>query len=228
MPETIVLLHGFAGTRHTWDPVVSELGERYRPVALDLRGSRGFEGCVGDVLDAAPGRFALCGYSMGGRIAQHVALAAPERITHLTLVSTTAGIEDEAQRAERRAADEALAEFAELEGVAAFAGRWQDQLLFAGTAPEAARRQREDILRCEPAEIAATLRTVGTGTMEPLWDRLTTLDLPTTVVVGERDKKFVELAKRLVATLPQARLVVLPGAGHGIPREAPQALAELL
>src|SRR4051794_14771243 len=118
MLETVVLLHGFAGTRRTWDGVVDRLAaERYRPLALDLRGHGAaaarrpidFAACAGDVLAAAPERFVLAGYSLGGRIAQHVALAAPERVERLMLVSTTAGIEDAGERAARRAADEALA-----------------------------------------------------------------------------------------------------------------------
>jgi pimeloyl-ACP methyl ester carboxylesterase len=63
--------------------------ERYRPLAVDLRGHGatrdarpiGFVECSADVLATAPERFVLCGYSMGGRIAQHVALAAPDRAT---------------------------------------------------------------------------------------------------------------------------------------------------
>src|SRR3954468_10207295 len=118
MPETLVLLHGFGGTHRAWDPVLPELDhERYNPIVPDLRGHGtksavrpvSFDGCVADVLAAAPDRFALCGYSMGGRIAQLVALAAPERVTALTLVATSAGIEDPGERAERRARDEALA-----------------------------------------------------------------------------------------------------------------------
>jgi pimeloyl-ACP methyl ester carboxylesterase len=87
--ETLVLLHGFAGTRQTWDRVIAQLDpQRYRPLALDLPGHGEsssyerlitFEGCVEQVLAAAPRRFVLCGYSMGGRIALHAALAAPDR-----------------------------------------------------------------------------------------------------------------------------------------------------
>src|SRR5256714_15551843 len=110
MAETIVLLHGFAGTHRTWDRVTARLDrERYRPLAVDLRGHGanrdarpiGFVECCADVLATAPERFVLCGYSMGGRIAQHVALAAPERVSRLVLVSTTAGLGDPQQRAAR-------------------------------------------------------------------------------------------------------------------------------
>src|SRR3954452_21884556 len=86
MAETIVLLHGFGGTHRAWERLLPRLdAERYRPLAVDLRGHGAardvrpiaFVECRADILAAAPERFALCGHSMGGRIPQHVALAAP-------------------------------------------------------------------------------------------------------------------------------------------------------
>src|SRR5258705_9485645 len=144
MTQTIVLLHGFSGTHRTWDRVIARLdAERYRPLAPDLRGHGaaagrrpiGFAECVADVLAAAPERFALCGYSLGGRVAQHVALSAPERVTGLVLVSTTAGIEDAAERAERRSADEALAARTERGSIEDFVATWREQPLFEGDPP---------------------------------------------------------------------------------------------
>jgi 2-succinyl-6-hydroxy-2,4-cyclohexadiene-1-carboxylate synthase len=235
MPTTVVLLHGFAGTGRAWDPVAQRLDrERYTALAPDLRGHGGardarpvsFAACVEDVLAAAPARFVLCGYSMGGRIALHVALAAPERVERLVLVATTAGIDDEAARAARRDDDERLAAFADGASIEQFADRWAAQPVFAGTPPDAARLWREDLLRNDPRALAAALRGVGTGAMDPLWDRLGELTMPATVLVGERDAKFVALGERLVAALPGGELVVVPGAGHGVAREAPQAVVD--
>ena len=234
---TVVLLHGFAGTRRGWDLVTERTdAERYRPLALDLRGHGaardarpiGFDAIVADVLAAAPPRFVLCGYSMGGRIALHVALAAPERVERLVLVATTAGIEDEAERAARRAADERLAAFAEHSTIEAFAECWAAQPLFAEDPPGVAAFARGDMLRNDPRALAASLRGVGTGAMAPLWDRLGRLRMPAAVLAGERDAKFVALGERLARALPDARLTVVPGAGHGLPREAPQAVAEAI
>jgi 2-succinyl-6-hydroxy-2,4-cyclohexadiene-1-carboxylate synthase len=237
VPETLVLLHGFAGTRRSWDAVVGRLdAERYRPLALDLRGHGAaadarpvsFEACVADLAAAAPDRFALCGYSLGGRVALRAALALPDRVERLVLVATTAGIEDAAERAERRAADGALAAWARTATPAAFADRWMAQPIFAGTPPEAAARWREDLERNDPAALAVALHGLGAGAMAPLWGRLRELAMPTTVVAGERDPKYVALGERLASAIPGARLVVVPGAGHGLPREAPAALAAAL
>jgi 2-succinyl-6-hydroxy-2,4-cyclohexadiene-1-carboxylate synthase len=234
MLETLVLLHGFGGTHRAWDPVLPELDrERYNPLVPDLRGHGTkagvrpitFAGCAADVLAAAPREFVLCGYSFGGRIAQHVVLEAPERVTRLILVATTAGIEDEQERAARRAEDERLAAELEHLTIAEYADRWQAQPLFAGTPPAAARWWREDLLRNDPVALAAALRGIGAGEMEPLWDRLAGLAMPVTIVVGDRDAKFMALAERYREVLPQAEVVVVAGAGHGLPREAPRELA---
>jgi 2-succinyl-6-hydroxy-2,4-cyclohexadiene-1-carboxylate synthase len=237
MPTTVVLLHGFAGTGRAWDPVAQRLDrERYTALAPDLRGHGdardarpvSFTGCVQDVVAAAPARFVLCGYSMGGRIALHVALAAPERVERLVLVATTAGIEDEGARAARRADDERLAAFAEGASIEAFADRWAAQPLFAGTPADAARIWREDLLRNDPGALAAALRGIGSGSMQPLWDRLGELTMPATVLVGSRDAKFMALGERLAAGLPAGELVAVPGSGHGLPREAPEAIVAAL
>jgi 2-succinyl-6-hydroxy-2,4-cyclohexadiene-1-carboxylate synthase len=237
VPETVVLLHGFAGTGRLWDPVVARLdGERYRPLAPDLRGHGAaaarrpvtFGAIVDDVLGLVSHPFTLCGYSMGGRIALHVAIAAPERVERLVLVATTAGIEDPGERAARRAADEALAAETERGTIEAFADRWTAQPLFAGTPPQAAAAWRADILDNEPAALAGVLRGIGTGAMDPLWDRLGELTMPATVLAGRRDEKFVALGERLAAALPRGELVIVPGAGHGIPREDPAAVAAAL
>jgi pimeloyl-ACP methyl ester carboxylesterase len=52
--------------------------------------------------------------------------------------------------------------------------------------------------------------------------------MPATVLVGERDAKFVALGERLAAALPRGELVVVARAGHGLPREAPEAIAAAL
>ena len=147
--------------------------------------------CVADVAALAPGRFALAGYSMGGRIALHVALAHPERVTRLVLVSATAGIEDDAERAARRGRDEALAAWMQDHSIEEIAERWGAQPLFAGQPPEVAAAARADRLRNTPAGLAASLRGVGTGAMTPVWDRLGELEMPVSVLAGERDAKFV-------------------------------------
>jgi 2-succinyl-6-hydroxy-2,4-cyclohexadiene-1-carboxylate synthase len=235
--ENVVLLHGFGGTRRAWDGVVGLLDrERYRPLALDLPGHGeaanaprpiSFASCVEHVLAASPERFALCGYSMGGRIALHVALAAPERVARLVLVGVNPGIEDEAERAARRLSDRVLAEELERAPFEEFIERWRTQPLFADDPPGVGALAREDQRRNRPDALATVLRGLGTGEMEPLWDRLAELSMPVTILVGERDAKFRTLGLRMVERLADGELVVVPG-GHGLPLENPGAVAQAL
>ena len=165
MPESVVLLHGFSGTHRAWDGVAARLHpQRYRPLALDLPGHGDaagakrpitFAGCVEDVLARSPERFPLCGYSLGGRVALHVALAAPERVARLVLVCSTAGIEDPDERAERRLADHRLADELERVPFEDFIERWRTQPLFGGEPPDVGALARDDQRRNRPEAMAA-------------------------------------------------------------------------
>jgi 2-succinyl-6-hydroxy-2,4-cyclohexadiene-1-carboxylate synthase len=232
--EDLLLLHGFSGTHHAYDAVIAALPpQRYRPLAPDLpgHGANGgrrpidFPGAIRELAAAAPPGFVLCGYSLGGRLALHLALAHPRRVVRLVLVATTAGIDDPEDRAERRRQDEALATRLEGEPLEEFVRRWRRQPLFAAEPEPVRTAASADQLRNSTAGLAAALRGLGSGVMEPVWNRLGELAMPVTVLVGERDEKFVALGRRLADGLPDARLTVVAGAGHGLLWEAPGAVA---
>ena len=235
MTETLVLLHGFTNSGASWDGVVAELPERYRPIAPDLRG----HGAAGDrrpvslpavIADVAAlaDEFELAGYSMGGRLALHVALALPGRVRRLTLIGASPGLADPGERAERRRADERLADEVEQMTIAEFAERWAQTPVLAGQPPEVQAAIAAQRLRNTPAGLAAALRGLGTGTLPSLWDRLSELRQPVELVVGERDAKFRATAERMGAALPDGRLHVVAGAGHAVHLEAPEAVAAII
>jgi 2-succinyl-6-hydroxy-2,4-cyclohexadiene-1-carboxylate synthase len=234
--ETIVLLHGFTQTGRSWEPTIAALGERYRALAPDIRGHGSaagarpvdFPAVRADLLDVLPARAALAGYSMGGRIALSLALAAPERISRLTLVGASPGLADPAERRARRMADDALADRIEAGGIEAFASAWSSSPLFAGQPAAVAAAAHAERLSQSPAGLAAALRGLGTGAMEPLWERLPELAIPVTLVAGERDAKFRAIAERMGDALPAATLHVVADAGHAVQLEAPEAVAALL
>jgi 2-succinyl-6-hydroxy-2,4-cyclohexadiene-1-carboxylate synthase len=233
-PESVVLLHGFAGTRRTWDGVLAHLpAGSFDPLALDLPGHGGeaegpgpisFARCAEHVLARAPASFTLCGYSLGGRVALHLALAAPQRVARLLLVSTSPGIPDDAERARRRASDRRLARELERAPFEDFIARWNAQPLFAGDPPEVGDLAREDQRRNRPDALAAVLRGIGVGEMSPLWDRLPELRIPVDVLVGDRDRKFQQLARQMIDLLPDGRVIPARG-GHRLALENPTAVA---
>ena len=236
MPESVVLLHGFGGTSRTWDGIAARMSpQRYRPVAIDLPGhgeaaaSRPitFDACTEHVLARSPERFTLCGYSLGGRVALHVALAAPERVRRLLLLSTSAGIEDDRERARRRASDRLL--IAELERLPLeqFIAHWNRQPLFAADPPAVGALAREQMRRNRADALAAVLTGIGSGEMQPLWPRLGELAMPATIIAGDRDRRYQALARRLVVLLPHAELAVIAG-GHRLPLENPSGVVRAL
>jgi 2-succinyl-6-hydroxy-2,4-cyclohexadiene-1-carboxylate synthase len=236
MARDIVCLHGFTHTGASWDPVVAALGERYRALAPDIRGhgaSSDLEpvslgAVLGDVARLAPERFALVGYSMGGRIALHAALAFGARIERLVLIGASPGLADAEERMARRAADEQLADQIERSSIDEFAERWAQTPVLAGQPPGVLSAVHADRLRNQPVGLARALRGMGTGALSPLWDRLGAVGMPVALVVGERDEKFGAIAAEMAAALPDADVVVVPGAGHAVHLEAPGAVAAVI
>jgi len=225
----LVLVHGFTQTGNSWGTIASELAAEHEVVRVDAPGHGRSSNVHVDqpdgarLLGAVGARAAYLGYSMGGRLALHLALGEPNLVERLILVSTTAGIDDPAERAERRAADGRLATELERDGLEAFLERWLRLPLFSGLRADAAGmelRRRNTV-----AGLASSLRLAGAGTLDPpLWDRLGSLTMPVLVVAGEVDAKFRALAERLVDEIgAQASLAVVAGAGHAVHLEAPDA-----
>lgn len=231
----LVLVHGFTQSGRAWGPAGGALAERFRLLALDGPGHGrsadieadlpGGADLMARTVAAEGGPAAWLGYSMGGRFALHVALQHPELVTRLVLVSATGGIDDPGERAARRAADEALADRAERDGLEPFLRGWLAQPLFASLPPEAA--QLEGRMDGTVEGLAASLRRAGTGTQAPLWDRLAGLDMPVLVIAGALDEKYVALAGRLVETIgDNATGAVIAGAGHACHLEQPDRFVE--
>lgn len=235
-----VLVHGFTGSSESWgEGIVDGLtAAGHPPSLLDLPGhgrdarqggARGvaatLDGALGVIGGAVgEGRADVVGYSMGGRLALHFAVEHAERVRRLVLESASPGLATEAERSARRATDEELATFLLARGVEAFVDRWEAQPLFASQSSIDARaraRQRRLRLRNEPSALAAALRGLGTGALPSLWERLGEVVAPTLLLVGELDGKFVEIAERMATRIPDARVVVVPGAGHTVHSERP-------
>ncbi len=232
-PERLVLLHGFTQTGRSWDPLRETLATRFEVLTPDLPGHGGRTHMRAGLWEAAAAVGDECGpanylgYSMGGRVALHLALARPELVHRLVLVGATAGIEDDSERAARRNSDEALARTVEADGVAPFLERWLTQPMFADLTAEAAGLDAR--LENEAAGLAASLRQMGTGVQEPLWHRLGELTMPVLLLVGERDDAFAEVALRMGAWIGgAATLALVPGAGHACHLERPDAFVDLV
>jgi 2-succinyl-6-hydroxy-2,4-cyclohexadiene-1-carboxylate synthase len=107
---------------------------------------------------------------------------------------------------------------------------WYRQPLFAPLArdEDLLRRTIEDKSRNDPAELAASLRGMGTGSQPSLWGELPDLRVPAMAVAGGLDERFVAISRRMASLAPTMRPAVVPGAGHNVHAEAPGAYLSLL
>ena len=244
-PATL-LLHGFTGSSTTWDPHVARFKRHMKTIAVDLVGHGDsdapkdperyrMEFCVEHLLavldqlglDAVD----LIGYSMGGRVALHLAITAPGRIRSIVLESSSPGIADPTERQARVVADDSLADYVERKGIDAFVDRWENQPLFESqrnlspTVRSALRSQRR---RNNPVGLANSLRGMGAGRQESLWRSLPTIEAPVLLIAGGLDAKYCRIAREMSSLLPNARLEIVHNAGHAVHLERPAAFEQLV
>jgi len=242
----LLLLHGFTGGVPTWELHLEEW-RNFRTIAVDLLGHGksdcpadperyGFEQTVADlvgILDHLGAiRVAVLGYSMGGRVALHLALHlarhSPDRLQALILESTSPGTDDQAERDARARSDHALAATIERDGIESFVNRWEALPLFATQAhlPASTRQAlRQQRLANDPGGLANSLRGLSVGVQKPLGKDLGSIDAPVLLIVGEQDEKYRRLAQRMAARLPNARVEIVSEAGHAVHLEQPATFA---
>lgn len=242
----LLLLHGFTGSADEWAELTLALAGLREVIAVDLLGhgrssapadpmAYTMERCVAALLGLMDAlgiaRADVLGYSMGGRVALQLAAAAPGRLGRLILESASPGIEDEVERAARAASDDALADRIEARGLEWFVEHWASIPLFASQAslPAAERAAlRERRLRGSTTGYANSLRGMGAGRQSSLWARLPRVGMPVLLVSGEIDIKYVAINERMAGLLPDARHIVVAGAGHTVHLERRQAFAQLV
>jgi 2-succinyl-6-hydroxy-2,4-cyclohexadiene-1-carboxylate synthase len=223
----LVLVPGFTQTAAAWDAVVARLPADAEAEPIDVpAGLRFVETAAG--IGERGGRAIYVGYSMGGRLCLRLALDRPDLVRGLVLLSASPGIADDAERAARRQADEKLAEEIERDGVDTFLARWLEQPLFS-TLPEDAAGLDARRAGNTVGTLTHALRALGSGTQEPLWDRLGELAPPFVPAAGVLDEKYVDIAFAMAERVgPEVHPVLIGGAGHAAHLENPEGVASLL
>ncbi len=248
----IVLLHGLALTHDAWLPQIRRLRDRYRVIAIDLRGhgdsGPGVEGYsptlfaddVAAVLTSLDLHDAvLVGHSLGGtNIGQFVvdhSDVARERVGGLIFVGTfAAALIGEGWWRQRFGRIQTTAMASVMSRRKPSSTPPRGRLVVAMT-------KRSFGGSADPADVSRLL-SIGTRTAPSVaaacavanltydvFDRLPTVDLPSLVVVGSKDRTApVRSARRLAAALAQAELVVLDGVGHPVGLQRPDELARLI
>jgi 2-succinyl-6-hydroxy-2,4-cyclohexadiene-1-carboxylate synthase len=233
-----VLLHGFTQTGRLWGRFGDALAGYRTLVGIDLPGHAGSDAeradlrataaLVAEAVRATIGteECELLGYSLGARVALHVALGTDLPLLRLILIGGTGGIEDPEARQVRRQGDEATAAALEASGdLDAFIERWVSSPMFARLADAA---QTDERRRNSAAGLASSLRLTGTGTQEPLWDQIETLTIPVLALAGTDDVRFAAHAIRLARLAPDGVASLIPGGGHAVHLAQPEPVGRLV
>ena len=223
----VIFVPGFMQRGDAWSPVADLVGKRYPSAMLDFR-THSFEERVAELREgAAPGAVPV-GYSMGGRLALHLAVREPERFAALVTLGASGGIDHPGERRRRRAADEELAAWMERSRIEEVVARWERLPVFAGQPEELLERQRAGRLTHDPRLLAQLLRSAGQGALPSVSADLARVPAPVLALAGERDRRYVEAGARIARIAPHGATLTVSGAGHAAHLERPREVARLL
>ncbi len=220
----VVCAHGFLGEPEDWRLFAHALGPDYGVSAWALPGHgapmvecfveavRALERAV----RAQPGPPHLVGYSMGGRVALAVALAASVPLASLTIISASPGLKTGLERTTRAREDDRLADDLERRGLELFVRSWYSQPIFASLESRPALLRDLLFRRAsgDAADRAEALRVLSVGRQPSLWNDLPTLNTRSLFITGVKDAKYCEILARMAGLCPRARVLRVADAGH--------------
>lgn len=235
-------LHGFLGSPRDWDRFDPAFAHDGPLVKADLFGADAFpdalslaawadaygQRVIQDAFRVAllpanqPQGCYLLGYSLGGRLALHLATQFPTLWDGVVIVGANPGLDSPDARAQRRQRDEQWARRFEMEPWDMVLAAWDAQPVFAGY-PAVSHPRLESALARE--RFADALRRWSLGAQMPLWNALSALPCPLLWMAGAEDAGQAAICRRLAETCPRAEIAVVPQAGHRVPWEQPRLFA---
>lgn len=219
-------IHGFLGQPSDWDNVLQHFeGDSD---AITIPGAQSWDQTIQLVLDQLPSEVDLVGYSMGGRIAIGCAVMAPNRIRRLVVVSANPGV-DESERSSRLLHDvniaKQLRESTSKPERRSFLDSWYRQPVFAGLVDS----QIEELIQrragFDIGAMAHLIETLSVALQPDYRDVLPAITAEALFIAGDRDQKYVTIAKEAARLSTRISYEIIQDCGHVIPLEAPKALS---
>jgi pimeloyl-ACP methyl ester carboxylesterase len=229
-PDVLLLLPGLLCDRGVWGAQIAALGGDVDCRVPKYHELDSIEAMARSVLSEAPGRFALAGHSMGGRVALEILRADPRRVTRLALLDTGCGARPEAEAGEAEARQrQRLVEIAYSSGMRAMGHEWVPGMVHARRLQDGA--LIESILsmieRRTPQEFAGQIRAL---LVRPdASDVLPSIACPTLLLCGRQDAwSPLERHEAMARLIPASRLEVIEDSGHMSPMEQPGQVSAAL
>ncbi len=231
--EPVLLLHGGLVSKHSWEPQLAALAEHYEVIACDLRGhgessvTRAaysvelFAEDVVALLDALDKkRVHLCGHSLGGMVAQRLAISYPARVRSLVLAETSYSTSSTPLEALTVAVAKLAFRLTSVGYFARLSARVQGK-----HTPEVGPYLELEIGRhaADKSNYLNIWRAVFAADSRA---QLEQIACPTLVLVGEHYRQTHAQARKMTALIPNAHLVTLPKAGHMLTWDNPEAFNE--
>jgi pimeloyl-ACP methyl ester carboxylesterase len=219
----LILIPGLGSDYGLWEAQIRDLADIADIQVGDTLQDDSLPAIARRILDAAPDRFALAGLSMGGYLSQEIMRQAPERVTRLALLDTSARPDTPEQTAGRRAAVEATKQYDYT-----MLARMSLPGLIAAEAPDHV-RDAVVAMSVRVGPEVYTRQQEATAVRPDSRPLLPTITVPTLIVVGALDTLTPpHLAEEMRDLIPGARLEVIPGAGHLPPIEKPDDVTAVL
>ncbi|WP_394129387.1 2-succinyl-6-hydroxy-2,4-cyclohexadiene-1-carboxylate synthase [Shewanella maritima] len=236
----LVLLHGFMGAKEDWQPLMPKLSQVFHCICVDLPGhgqsewllpspglNEAAHAIVSLLSNLGHKQFHLLGYSLGGRIALHIAQQHPQKLLSLTLESAHPGLQSEPLKQARLQADNIWLQRLETIPLVEFLTLWYQQPVFA----DLTKQQQAALIKLRSNNQADALlncyQTTSLALQQDLRKIPDSLGCITNVMVGQQDKKFSALAKKWAQDTP-INLIEVADAGHNIHSIEPNTFTTLL
>ncbi|MEZ9594307.1 2-succinyl-6-hydroxy-2,4-cyclohexadiene-1-carboxylate synthase [Shewanella sp. 10N.261.52.F9] len=240
----VVFLHGFLGSKDDWSEIILQLKDDFYCISIDLPGhgdnkvisayelpTPGFNRCAELVAATLSSlnisQFHLVGYSLGGRIALHIAKLYPEQLLSLVLESCHPGLESKADKIARKQNDSAWANKLSTLPISEFLQLWYQQAVFNNLTTT---EQHALVLKRShnnPLVLANCYQATSLAEQGNLWNIPSQLKVASHFIAGHQDSKFMALAKRWQEQQPLS-LHCINASGHNVHLAAPQPFSNKL
>lgn len=227
--RTVLFLHGFLGSSDDWEEIANELN--VRAILVDLPGHGASIGLTDEemqheniltslveiIKEECSEPCDIVSYSMGARYAFGLLCKYPSSVGKVVIESGTPGIEDEAERTERRNADALLAEQIRSEDFKEFLDSWYKMDLWGDIrSHENFNKMFETRALNNQKVIARSLEIMGTGNQDSYWSKIADIENDVLFITGSKDLKYSEIGRKVSEINKKIDFIILADKAHNV------------
>ena len=239
----LLLIHGFTGSNESFKTSIRYLRQYFKVIAIDMIGhgksfdknpnnysfERSVELIKDILIELNLKKTNLLGYSLGGRLALHLAINSTQLINKLILCSTSPGIKDKSDRKARQNSDSYLADLLLDQGIGGFVDYWESLSLWRSEkrlSYKIKNTMRKIRLSQEPLGLINSLNSQGQGIQKYILKNLKKIQNKTLIFAGEKDEKYIKYSYEIQKNIEDSKVKIVPNSGHNLILENPIYIAK--